>query len=174
MRQLAIILAILTGLSTAAAKVRKGENICGTENVTVDKGSSFSVGVYVNNLDTLAGMQIPIYYRSDDIDLRCDSVTFRESRCNDFTMNDFKIEPVGRTVYFVLIGTHGKSLPPGEGKVATLWFTVDSDSRSGQVELFSGPKAYLPDQKINYNYLFWQPSAKQVRCRYQPGYITVK
>lgn len=174
MRQLAIILTIILGISSAAARERKGENICGAENVTVDKGSSFSVGIYVNNLDTLAGMQIPIYYRSDNVDLRCDSVTFRDSRCKDFVLNDFKIEPVGRTVYFVLIDTQGKSLAPGEGKVATLWFTVDAESPSGRVELFSGPKAFLPDKKIHYNYLFWQPSAKQVRCRYQPGYITVK
>jgi len=49
-------------------------NICYTENVEVEKGTSFPVKVFVNNVDTLAGMQVPIYYRSDVVDLKCDSM----------------------------------------------------------------------------------------------------
>ncbi len=173
MRSNIIAAAAATALFLHAAESKSG-NSCRTANVTVEKGASFAVDVRVNNSDTLAGMQIPIYYRSSDVALRCDSVTFDKGRCGDFTISDYKIESAKKTVYFVLINTHGKPLLPGQGKVASLWFTVDPNSPSGKVELFSGPDAFLPERKIEYNYLFWQPSAKQVICPYQPGYITVK
>ena len=172
MKQAFLILAIV--LQGALRVDATENNSCGAQSVTVEKGSSFAVDVYLNNSDTLAGMQIPIYFRSDNVDMRCDSVSFSQGRCHDFVISDYKIEPIERIVYFVLINTYGKPLLPGKGNVATIWFTVSPLSQSGKVELFSGPKAFLPEQNIEYNFLFWQPSAKQVSCRYQPGYITVK
>jgi len=166
-----IILTVICGVSRAADK---GQDICYTGNVAAEKGASFSVGVYVKNADTLAGMQIPIYYRSEKVNLRCDSVSFHNSRCAEFTIKDYRIEPLGKTIYFALIDTRGRLLAPGDGLVATLWFTVDSASPGGRVELFSGPKAYLPDEYIDFSYLFWLPSSQQIDFQYKAGYITVK
>lgn len=173
-RNFLIIFMTATALSWAGEGAGKTGNTCYTESVTARKGVPFGVGVYVNNRDTLAGMQVPIYYRSDSIELRCDSVNFAGSRAVSFNISDFKIEQESQIVYFVLIDTGGKTLPPGDGLVATLWFTPLKSSQSGKVELFSGPDAFLADSNIDYSYLFWLPSAKQVECEYKAGYITVK
>jgi len=154
-------------------------NVCYTESVEVEKGASFPVKVFVNNVDTLAGMQVPIYYRSEKVDLKCDSITFGNSRCLGFAMNHQMIEPVGKTAFFAFISMTDPNvekppLYPGDGLVATLWFTVPKDANSGKVELYSGPNAVYPHDKIDYSYLFWTPSAEQKECTYKPGYITVK
>jgi hypothetical protein len=135
--------------------------------------------VFVNNVDTLAGMQVPIYYRSEDVNLKCDSVSFSGSRCKDFALSFPLFEPVGKTVFFCFIYTTDASqtvtpLLPGDGLVATLWFTAPKDTKIGKVELESGPNAFLPHPKIDYGYLFWTPTAQQVECTYKAGYVTVK
>ena len=147
---------------------------CYTQDVVAERGTPFSVGVFVNNTDTLAGMQIPVYYRSETVKLCCDSVTFQDTRCSGFVSKIQKIDPTWRIVYFVVIGNGGEILPPGDGLVANLWFTADKKAASGRVELFSGPNAYIPDEKINYSFLFWSPTARQVNCQYKPGFITVR
>jgi hypothetical protein len=155
------------------------ENICYTESIEAESGTSFAVGVYVSNVDTLVGMQVPIYYRSDDVDLRCDSVTFDGSRCQNFSMSFFKIEPEEKVVFFALLNISDpeKGVPAlyaGDGLVARLWFTAPEDSGPGRVVLESGPDAYFPHDRINYGYLFWNPAAVQVKCGYKPGNITLK
>lgn len=155
------------------------ENLCYTESIDAKGGASFAVRVYVDNMDTLVGMQVPIYYRSDDVDLRCDSVTFDESRCQDFSIIFSKIEPDEKIVFFALLNMSDpeKGVPvlyPGDGLVARLWFTATEDGASGNVALESGPEAYFPDDRINYGYLFWMPSGLQVKCSYSPGNITLK
>ncbi len=162
-----------------AQENQKSGNVCYTENVQAAKGSSFPVKVYVSNVDTLAGMQVPIYYRSEDVNLQCDSVTFGGSRCKDFAFNDSKIEPVGRTVYFCFIYAVDvnqvvEPLAPGDGLVATLWFTAPKDIKAGTVLLDSGPNAFYPHPKIDYSFLFWTPAAQQVECSYKGGTITIK
>ena len=154
-------------------------NSCYTESIEAQRGTSFAVKVYVNNVDTLVGMQVPIYYRSGDLNLSCDSVTFDESRCHGFSLRFFKIEPDEKIVFFAVlnISDPDKGTPvlyAGDGPVARLWFTVPEDSHPGKVVLESGPDAYFPDDQINYGYLFWTPAGIQVKCRYLPGNITLK
>jgi hypothetical protein len=180
-----VMLVGLCGVSFAVEKDKsekqpqKAGNVCYTESVEVTRGTSFPVKVFVNNVDTLAGMQVPIYYRSEDVNLKCDSVTFAGSRCKDFALSFPMIEPVGKTVFFCFIYTTDasqtvKPLIPGDGLVATLWFTAAKEIKSGKVELESGPNAFYPHPKIDYSYLFWTPAAQQVDCTYKAGYITVK
>lgn len=182
MRYLLIVAIVLLLMAVAVAQeegnVPKG-NTCYAENVEVQKGTSFPVKVFVNNVDTLAGMQVPIYYRSDVVDLKCDSISIAGSRCADFALDLQLIEPVGKTAFFAFISmTDPKQdkqpLFPGEGLVATLWFTVPEDVKPGKVELYSGPNAIYPHEKIDYSFLFWTPAAEQKDCTYIPGYITVK
>lgn len=182
MRKL-FILVLVAGLWGALAAQEKqpaeSANTCYAESVVVAKGSSFPVKVLVANIDTLAGMQVPFYYRSEKVNLVCDSVSFAGSRCIDFAYNDFKIEPVGKTVFFAFILTVDpeqeiKPMPPGDGLVATLWFTVPKDTPSGTVTLESGPNVFLPNPKIDYGYHFWTPAALEKDFVYKPGTITVK
>ncbi len=160
--------------ATAAAS-----NTCYTENVTARPGTSFPVEVFLTNSDTLVGMQVPICYRSDDVDLTCDSVSFAGSRCRGFTVQFFKIEPREKIVFFAMLNTGlspglPAALNPGKGRVATLWFTAPEHSGVGEVVLKSGPGVRFPHERINYGYLFWNPSAIQVECRFEAGNITLK
>jgi len=169
----------VTEKQAAVQQAQKAGNVCYTENVDAVRGTSFPVKVFVSNVDTLAGMQVPIYYRSEDIDLKCDSVTFTGSRCKDFALSFPMIEPVGKTVFFCFIYTTDASqevlpLLPGDGLVATLWFTAPKDIKAGPVTLESGPNAFYPHPKIDYGFLFWTPEAVQVDCAYKAGTITVK
>ncbi len=174
-----LVVALATSAMAQNEYVATGENLCYTESIEVERGASFAVRVYVNNTDTLVGMQVPIYYRSDDMNLRCDSVTFDESRCQDFSMTFFKIEPDEKVVFFALLNMNNPekgraALYPGKGPVARLWFTAPEDGASGDVALESGPDAHFPHDRINYGYLFWTPAAIQVKCDYSPGNITLK
>lgn len=182
LKKLLFVVIVLALAVTAIAQEKKSEvkgNVCYTESVEVEKGSTFPVKVFVSNVDTLAGMQVPIYYRSDEVDLICDSVSFIGSRCSEFAMELSFVEPVGKTVFFSFISMTDPNdekppLFPGDGLVATLWFTAPKDIKSGKVELYSGPNAIYPHDKIDYSYLFWTPIAEQKDCLYKPGYITVK
>jgi len=160
-------------------QIPKDKNVCYTENVEIGKGASFPLKVLVSNVDTLAGMQVPIYFRSENVDIRCDSVSFVNSRCSNFAFNDAKIEPVGKTVYFAFIFTVDPNqvvtpLYPGDGLVATLWFTAPKETHDGVIKLDSGPNAFFPNPRIDYGYHFWTPSALEVEFLYVPGSITVK
>jgi len=180
-RLLIVVLVLgLWGVLAAEEKAApKDQNVCYVESVEINKGTSFPVKVNVSNVDTLAGMQVPIYYRSEDIEIKCDSVSFIGSRCANFGLSDYKIEPVGKTVYFAFIymvdpNQEVAPLLPGDGLVATLWFTAPDDIKSGKLALESGPNAFLPNPKIDYGYHFWTPSALEVDCSFQPAAITIK
>jgi hypothetical protein len=179
----ALFFCLLCGMVTRAWAQGGGGNVssntCYTEDVLAGPGTSFSVGVYVDNSDTLVGMQIPVYYKSDDVNLICDSVSFAGSRCRGFSVQFFKIDPDGGIVFLAMLNTGASSdlpgaLYPGKGKVATLWFTAPAKSGVGTVVLQSGPDVRFPHERINYGYLFWKPSAAQVDCRYEAGNITLK
>jgi hypothetical protein len=159
------MLLFVAAVAQEEGSVPKG-NTCYAESVDANKGTSFPVKVFVNNVDTLAGMQVPIYYRVG-------------SRCSEFALDLQLIEPVGKTAFFAFISmTDPKEekppLYPGDGLVATLWFTAPAETKAGKVELYSGPNAIYPHDKIDYSYLFWTPTAEQKECTYKPGYITVK
>ncbi len=154
-------------------------NICYTESVEVEKGTSFPVKVFLTNVDDLAAFSVPIYYRSDTVNLQCDSVTFHGSRAEHFSMSFFKIEPVGKTVFFAFIWVTDPQqevppLGPGEGKVADLWFTAPKDIEAGKVELDSGPNAFFPHEFADWSYTFSTQLAEEIDVEYIPGYVTVK
>ena len=182
MKKIWVVIFVLLLAVVIFAQEKESEpagNICYAESVEAEKGTSFRVKVFVNNVDTLAGMQVPIYYRSEDVDLTCDSITFGDSRCSEFALSLPLIEPVGKTAFFAFISMTDPNeehppLFPGDGMVATLWFTAPKDVKSGKVELSSGPNAVYPHDKIDYSYLFWTPTAEQKECTYKPGFITVK
>jgi hypothetical protein len=175
-----ILLLSLVGLALAQEEKEEAKrNTCYTESVEVEKGTSFPVKVFVNNTDTLAAFSVPIYYRSDKVDLKCDSVTFHGSRAEYFSLSFFKIEPVGKVVFFAFLWVTDpeeeiKPLGPGEGMVAELWFTAPKEIKAGKVQLDSGPNAFFPHEHVDYSYSFTSPMAEELDFEYTPGNITVK
>ena len=182
MKRASILFFLLAFSINVMAQEKKEEmkgNVCYTESVTAQKGTSFPVKVFVHNVDTLVAFSVPIYYRSEDVDLKCDSVTFHGSRAEHFSMSFFKIEPVGKVVFFTFLWVTDPEqivppMPPGDGLVAELWFTAGKDIKSGKVELASGPNAFLPHPYVSYGYEFTDPRATKLDFEYVPGYITVK
>lgn len=175
-----ILLLILPGYALAQEGQKEIKaNTCYTESVDVEKGTSFPVKVFLNNVDTLAAFSVPIYYRSETVDLKCDSVTFHGSRSEYFSLSFFKVEPVGKVVFFAFLWVTDPDqevppLEPGEGMVAELWFTAPEDIKAGKVELDSGPNAFFPHEHVDYSYEFTTPMATEVDFEYTPGHITVK
>ena len=178
-----LVFVLLLGLweisSAQEKQAMPAGNVCYTENAEAVRGGVLGVKVFIKNADTLGGMQVPIYYRSEDVNIKCDSVSFAGSRCIEFALNDSKIEPVGKTVYFAFIAVVDPSqnvqpLLPGDGLIATLWFSIPKDCKPGKIKLDSGPNAFYPHEKIDYSFLFWTPAAQQVDCSYKEGYITIK
>ncbi len=177
------LLISLPGFSLALEEQKEQKkikgNACYTESVEVEKGTSFPVKVFLNNVDTLRAFSVPIYYRSETVNLQCDSVTFHGSRAEHFKMSFFKIEPVGRVVFFVFLWITDPAqevapLGPGEGKVADLWFTAPKDIEAGKVELASGPNAFFPHEFADYSYTFSTQAGEAVDVKFTPGYVTVK
>jgi hypothetical protein len=175
-----ILLLTLPGFALAQEEQEEIKaNTCYTESVEVEKGTSFPVKVFLNNVDTLAAFSVPIYYRSETVDLECDSVTFHGSRAEHFSLSFFKVEPVGKVVFFAFLWVTDPDeevppLGPGEGMVAELWFTAPEDIKAGKVELDSGPNAFFPHEHVDYSYEFTTPMAVEVDFEYTPGLITVK
>jgi hypothetical protein len=178
-----LILIFLLALSMNVMAQEKKEamkgNVCYAESVEAQKGTSFPVKVFVHNVDTLVAFSVPIYYRSEDVDLKCDSVTFHGSRAEHFSLSFFKVEPVGKVVFFAFLWVTDPEqttppMPPGDGMVAELWFTAGEDIKSGKVELDSGPNAFFPHEYVSYGYEFTDPTANKLDFKFVPGYITVK
>ncbi|MEE9553493.1 MAG: hypothetical protein V3W18_04275 [candidate division Zixibacteria bacterium] len=179
-----LVLILIVALSGIASAGDSGKNICYTEDIEVKKGTSFAVPIILDNSDSLVALQLPVYYRSEDVDLVCDSVSFVDTRLAGESMTFFKIEPVGKVAFFVYmsmiqIDPTKSLLNSGKGPIAKLWFTANSDIKPGKVTIDSGPHAYYPHEWIDYGYHFWVMGAGEeltidVDCEFKPGNITVK
>ena len=156
------------------------------EKVTAKPGEHFAVNVYIYNVDSLAGMQVPIFFRSDKIDLYCDSVSFTQSRCEYMMFNDVKIpEHVDsakgevvqdKVVYFSFISTidpkkYIPSLQAGDGIVATIYFTAPEDCEEGVVKLTRG---MIPHPHISFIFAVWDPMGDGVDGDFIENEIIIK
>jgi len=180
-KALVLIVVILLASTALADDV---VNFLTTESVEAKKGTSFPVKVNLKNQDQLVAMQVPIYYRSEDVDLVCDSISFVDTRLADQSLSFYRIEPVGKVAFFAFMAMTQldptkPELLPGDGTVAVMWFTAGKDIKSGTVTLESGPQAYFPHEWIDYSYHFWinpspEESTQDVECKYTAGTIKIK
>ncbi len=146
------------------------------DKVTVKPGEHFAVNVYLFNVDTLCGMQVPIFYRSGEIKLYCDSVSFVDSRCKHFMFNDIKIPENDQTVYFSFIESINpkaivESLYPGDGIVATVYFTAPEDCEEGTVKLTRG---MIPHPQISFTLGVWDKFGTELDIIFEESEITIK
>jgi hypothetical protein len=86
-----LFLLLLSGLIPAAEQAPPKGNIVYIDKVVAKPGESFAVKVMISNVDTLAGAQVPIFFRNDKIKLVCDSVSFAGGVCENFMFHDMKI-----------------------------------------------------------------------------------
>jgi hypothetical protein len=164
-----------------AKKPKYTTNTVYLDKVTAAPGEHFGVKVYLFSTDTLAGMQVPIFFRSETIDLYCDSVSFEGSRCQYMMFEDVKIpeDEEGKqtkVVYFSFINTidpekYIDPLPPGEGLVATIYFTVPKDAPEGVVPLTRG---MIPHPHISFIFSVWDHYGEEADGTFEENEIIIK
>jgi len=146
------------------------------EKVTAKPGEHFAVNVYLFNTDTLAGMQVPTFYRSEKIDIYCDSVSFAGSRCEYMMFRDVKIPEDDKVVYFSFINTINPNklidpLPPGDGLIATIYFTAPDNCDEGTVKLARG---MIPHPHISFIFAVWNMTGNELDSDFEESEIIIK
>jgi len=170
---------VLVGSSLAgqdSTKAKYDNSTVYLEKVTAKPGEHFAVKVYLFNTDTLAGLQVPIFYRAENINLYCDSLSLLGSRCEYMMFNDVKIPEGDKIVYFSFINTIDPKqfidpLPPGDGLLATIYFTAPKDSKEGEVKLARG---MIEHPHISYTFALWDKIGGEVNSTFEDGIITIK
>ncbi len=149
------------------------------DEVTAKPGEHFAVKVNVFNTDSLGGCQVPIFFRHEEIDLWCDSISFAGSRMEYFAFDDVKLpetEKDDKVAYFAFIATidpdvYIDALPPGDGLLATLYFTAPKESPKGTVELKRG---MIPHPHISFIFYLWDGMGNEVDSEFKGSTITIK
>jgi hypothetical protein len=166
-------------MNKPADKPKYTTNTVYFDKVTAKPGDHFAVKVYMFNTDTLSGCQIPIFYRSDKINLLCDSISVVGSRCDYFMFQDIKIPQTAeddKIAYFSYIDTIDPKtfidpLLPGDGLLATIYFTAPKDCPEGVVKLTRG---MIPHPYISFIFSAWTPHGEEVNATFEESEITIK
>lgn len=171
---LAVCLTI--GSQALAEKAKYQNDTIYFDKVTAKPGEHFAVGVYLFNVDSVAGMQVPTFYRSEKIKLYCDSISFVGSRCDYFMFQDTKIPDDDQVAYFGFINTIDPKelrdpLSPGDGLVATIYFTAPEDCPDGTVPLTRG---MIPHPFISFIFSVWNPIGDDLDATFEESEITIK
>jgi len=173
---LTTVICFLTVVFSIAQEAEFQTNTVYFEKVTVKPGEHFTVKVYMFNTDTLAGMQVPTFYRSEKIDLYCDSVSFAGSRCEYMMFSDTKIPEDDKVVYFSFINTIDPKnlidpLPPGDGLIATIYFTAPDNGDEGAVKLTRG---MIPHPHISFIFAVWDRMGDELSADFKDSEIIIK
>ncbi|MEA2031732.1 MAG: C1 family peptidase [candidate division Zixibacteria bacterium] len=138
------------------------------------KNKTFAVPIYAHNNVPVRYMLIPVEYQGD-LDLHLDSLSTVGCRTDYFeVVESVASDPWGKTAAFKLITSNDNSvspLPPGEGIIANLYFTI------GDEEVYGDTTAIFVDGFSSQELLFswpllsWEPvaSAGTVSMTTPPG-----
>ena len=97
-----------------------------------EKNNKAMVSVSVFNDEELAAMTIPFRFGSGTSPIRCDSVRFRRTRCEEFDMKTQLIDTTRQTVLIGLVADMSGTKPPlakGDGEVARVYFTLSKNAK---------------------------------------------
>ena len=144
-------------------------NVCEISTLVQNGNSSFYIGVYIENTDSLGGFQIPIHTDYEQNMVTCDSISFTGGRCEGFEFLDSKIDNEKQVVYItgihVLIGEENhQPLAPGEGEVARIYFTYEGDP-TGAPLIIRQDSYQMGANKLEYR--FWKPDGEEVNFRFE-------
>lgn len=183
-------------------------NVVSVGTVTARAGESFAVKVNIANVDTLAGAQVPIFFRSETAKLICDSVSFAGSRVEKFMFHDVKLPMVcdkcgadydkfnkppkkagicdhegcggkvsakDQVIYFSVIDNidpkaNVPSLYPGEGLLATIYFTAPKNTPPGKIKLTRG---MIPHPTMSLVFSVWNTVGDDVDGEFREGEIDI-
>ncbi len=200
---------LVMGSALAENSAKHGTtNVVSVGTATARAGESFAVKVNITNADTLAGAQVPIFYRSETAQLICDSVSFAGSRVEKFMFHDVKlpmacskcgaeydkfnkppkkadicdhegcggkVSPKDQVIYFSVIDNidpkaNVPSLYPGDGLLATIYFTAPKDTPPGKIKLTRG---MIPHPTMSLVFSVWNTVGDDVDGEFREGEITI-
>ena len=149
--------------------VLASDNICQIGALERYGNSHFSLGVYLENSDTLAGLQIPVSFDFGETVISCDSISFAGGRCQDFEFLDSKIDNERHIVYIsgvsnISAEANNEPLLPGRGEIARIYFTYEGDPGNTQLKIRRA-RYEMGGNRLEYR--FWKPNGTQVRCRFE-------
>jgi len=158
---------ILLLISNAAIA---SDNVCQIGELQEHGNGHFSLGVYLENSDTLAGYQIPVSFDFGETVISCDSISFAGGRCQDFEFLDSKIDNQVKVAYLMgiseaSVGGSFEPLYPDTGEIARIYFTYSGTPGEGEKLKLNRSVWKLGDNKLDYR--FWTPDAVEVRCRFK-------
>jgi hypothetical protein len=178
-----MLLSLLVGLllvtNVLAGEPQFNTNTVYMDTVTAKPGEQFKVNVYLYNVDSLAGCQVPIFFRTDKDTIWCDSISFVDSRMGYFKFNDVKLpmtEKDDKVAYFSFINTidpkvYVDPLPPGNGLLATLYFTTSKNFPEGVIQLRRG---MIPHPHISFIFAVWTQDGEEVDGNFIESEIRIK
>ena len=172
MKRIAICVAFVSMVSRL---IQASENSCRIDFVDLHENYRFSLGVYFDNTDTVAGFQIPISFELSELVMICDSMSFTWGRCEHFEFLDSKIDNERHIVYIsgvsnISAEANNEPLLPGQGEIARIYFTYEGDP--GEAPLRIRQARYeMGGNRLEYR--FWKPDGTQVRCRFEAPPVSI-
>ncbi len=97
-----------------------------------EKSNQVMASVHVFNDQDLAAMTLPFSYGNGKTPIKCDSITFWNTRCERFDMKNELVDTVNQTVLLGLIADMSGQKPPmkkGDGEVARLYFSFPKGAK---------------------------------------------
>lgn len=125
--------------------------------------------INIENQDTIAGFQIPLYMGILGNNVKCDSISFVGSRVSSFQFLNSKVDTVGRTLYLegiYQLSADSAPIPllPGTGTLAKLYFRIVGTPGENKLSLVKGA---IPDPIRDMSFQFWTPDAREVECSFK-------
>jgi len=128
-------------------------------------GDKIVVPVYLHNKNELAAFSIPLKYNPDV--LSCDSVSFEGTRVDYINVLQYDIDNTTGQVLFGMVVFFEANLAPGDGEVAKLYMSVNSEA-SDQVAVID--TAFYPPAG---EFLLFDPASLAIKPEFVHGNIFV-
>ena len=96
------------------------------------KSSQVTASVSVFNDEDVVAMTLPFRYGNGKTPIRCDSIIFRKTRTDYFSLQSENIDTLRQTVLLGLIADISGTKPPmkkGDGEVARMYFTITKNEK---------------------------------------------
>src|SRR3990170_1578908 len=128
-------------------------------------GNQVVVPVYFYDSKPLGAVVVPLKYNSSD--LVCDSVSYIGSRVEYVGLKVGNINPLDKTILIGVVTLTEPSVPPGNGLLANLYFTINQNAPQQTVNLdtcFIPPQSYL---------VFVDDAAMEIKPHFIQGHIII-
>jgi hypothetical protein len=122
---------------------------------TVSAGTKFSIDVYIENNEPLAGIVIPLEYPGENITL--DSISLMDTRFEDYVHTGTVLDSESRRMAFYVYASGNEVIDTGRGTACHLYFWVWGNSPTQDIvidSVFIPQSLYISFMDTTYNRSF--------------------